>query len=126
MNIKFSKINLCLAILAFYMFLLSAGCMAASNLKILNSELTSREFTGDLNVRNSMSVVTGAAMNTAGNTINNCVVTVTFYDAQRNSLGVASAERESLGAGETWNFAVQLTGPDAWKARSYDVGTSNH
>jgi coenzyme F420-reducing hydrogenase beta subunit len=94
-------------------------------LKIVSSELTSREFTGDLNVRSSVSVVTGIARNTKDTSINNCVITVTFYDAQRNNIGVATTSRELLGAGENWDFTAQLTSADAWKARSFDISASN-
>jgi hypothetical protein len=114
-----------LTLLAFCLFILQSGCISTSDLKIVSSELTSREFTSDLNVRSSMSVVTGVARNTRGTSINNCVITVIFYDAQRNSIGVATTSRESLGAGETWNFVAQLTSADAWKARGYDIRTSN-
>lgn len=114
-----------LVFLAFCIFPLQAACISASSIKIVDSHLTAREFTGDLNIKSSMAVVSGSAKNTRDAAINNCVISITFYDAQRNNIGVASATRQSLNAGETWNFIVQLTGPDAWKARSYDINTSD-
>jgi hypothetical protein len=114
-----------LAFLIFCVFPLQAACLSASNLQIVDSQLTAREFTGDLNLKRSMAVVSGTAKNTKDLSIKNCVIAITFYDAQRNNIGVASATRESLGAGEAWNFIVQLTSPDAWKARSYDINASN-
>jgi hypothetical protein len=114
-----------LAILIFCIFPLQAACISASNLQIVDSQLTAREFTGDLNLKSSMAVVSGTANNTKDLAIKNCVISITFYDSQRNNIGVASATRQSLGAGETWNFIVQLTSPDAWKARSYDINASD-
>jgi hypothetical protein len=107
------------------MLLMQAACTAASSLQITGPELTAREFTGDLNTKSSMAVLTGTARNTKDVTARNCVLTVTFYDAQNNNIGVASATRESLGPGETWSFTVQLTNPDAWKARRYELKASN-
>jgi hypothetical protein len=125
MIIRRCRIIASLVFLAFGIFPLQAGCISASNLQVVDSHLTTREFTGDLNLKSSMAVVSGTAKNTRDAAINNCVILVTFYDAQRNNIGVASATRQSLNAGETWSFIVQLTGPDAWKARSYDINTSD-
>jgi hypothetical protein len=107
------------------MLMMQVACMTASSLQIKDPELTAREFTGDLNTKSSMAVLTGIARNTKDAPARNCVLTVTFYDAQSNNIGVASASRESLGPGETWSFTVQLTSPDAWKARSYELKASN-
>jgi hypothetical protein len=114
-----------LAFLIFCVFPLQVACISASNLQIVDSQLTAREFTGDLNLKRSMAVVSGTAKNNKDLSIKNCVISITFYDAQGNNIGVASATRESLSAGETWNFIVQLTSPDAWKARSYDIKASD-
>ena len=125
MIVRYCRVVAPLAFLAFCIFPLQAACISASNLQIVDSQLTAREFTGDLNLKSSMAVVSGTAKNTRDSAIINCAIAVTFYDAQRNNIGVASATRQSLGAGETWNFIVQLTSPDAWKARSYDINTSD-
>ena len=125
MIVSYYKTIISLAFMAFCIFPLQAACISASNLQIVDSQLTAREFTGDLNIKSSMAVVSGTAKNPKGFSIKNCVISVTFYDAQRNSIGVASATRQSLDAGETWNFIVQLTNSDAWKARSYDINASD-
>jgi hypothetical protein len=39
-------------------------------------------------------------------------------------IGASSAYRQFLEPGEVWNFTVQLTAPDAWKARSYEIGST--
>jgi hypothetical protein len=104
------------------LLVLQSGCVS-SNLQVVNSELTSREFIGDQNIKSSMAVVTGLARNTAETPIISCRIDVKFYDAQGNKIGTAAASRESMSAGETWNFVVQLTGPDSWKARSYDISS---
>ena len=120
-----SRKLLLIAVLVTGMLLMWGACMTASNLQITDPQLTAREFTGDLNTRSSMAVLTGVARNTKDVPARNCVLTVTFYDAQSNNIGAASATRESLGPGETWSFTVQLTSPDAWKARSYELKASN-
>ncbi|MCX6007487.1 MAG: FxLYD domain-containing protein [Chloroflexi bacterium] len=125
MIVRYYTIIVALAFMAFCIFPLQAACISASNLKIIDSQLTAREFTGDLNIKSSMAVVSGTAKNSKDSSINNCVISVIFYDAQKNNIGVASATRQSLDAGETWNFIVQLTSSDAWKARSYDINTSD-
>lgn len=107
------------------MLLIQLACALSSNLLISNAELTAREFTNSANVKSSMAALTGMAKNNKDTPARNCLITVRFYDSNRNDLGVAMAARESLEPGETWNFTVQLTGPDAWKARSYDIRVSN-
>jgi hypothetical protein len=101
------------------------ACAPASALRVLNSDLTAREFTGDSNVTKSMAAVTGTLRNEGDSAASNCRVVVEFFDDQKNSLGSAAATKGSLDSGETWNFVVQLTNPDAWKARSYSATVSN-
>jgi hypothetical protein len=125
MIVRYYKTIISLAFMAFCIFPLQAACTSASNLQIIDSQLTAREFTGDLNIKSSMAVVSGTAKNSKDSLIKSCVISVTFYDAQRNNIGVASASRQSLDAGKTWNFNVQLTSSDAWKACSYDIRTSD-
>lgn len=97
----------------------------SSGLQILSHQLTAREFTGDLNQTRAMAAVTGTARNMSGGRLTSCTITVTFYDANRNNIGTATGSKESLDQGETWNFSVQLTDPDAWKARSYAIEASS-
>lgn len=104
---------------------MQVACAASSSLQVSNPELTAREFTGELNIKSSMAILTGVARNTRDTTARNCVITVIFYDENKNNLGTACASRESLGPGESWYFKVQLDGTDAWKARTYGISTSN-
>lgn len=101
------------------------ACTSLSSLKISNTELTAREFTTPANIKSSMAALTGSATNIKNTPARNCLVTVRFFDSNKNELGTASTARESLEPGETWNFTVQLTGSDAWKARSYDIRVSS-
>lgn len=112
-------------VVALVSLVIQVSCTSAASLQISNPELTAREFTGASNVKSSMAALTGIATNIKDTTARNCTITVTFYDEQSTNLGVASVSRESLGPGEVWNFTVQLTSPDAWKARSYEISTSN-
>jgi hypothetical protein len=104
---------------------ISLSCNSGSGFQVLKNELTVRQFPGNSQQTQSMAAVTGNAANPGETTVSNCVITVTFYDEAKNKLGVATATKESLGPGETWNFSVQITGPDAWKASSYDIVPSS-
>lgn len=101
------------------------SCNQGSGFRILKNELTVRQFTGNSSQIQSMAAVTGAAINPGETAVTDCIITVIFYDSEKTKLGVATVKKESLGPGETWNFSAQLTGPDAWKARSYDIIPSN-
>ncbi len=101
------------------------ACSSGSELQILTHTITIREFTGNLNITQSMATVTGTARNTSDTVIRDCVVNVTYYDAQKNVVGVSSANKELLNPGEVWGFTVQLTGSDAWKVLSYDIAAHN-
>jgi len=109
----------------FLLLLLCAACGSGTGLKIIGHLLTVREFTGDLNSTRSMAIVSGMAGNTSKVPISKPVIEVTFYDDQKNIIGSASTSREFLEPAETWNFTVQLTTPDAWKVRSYEINSSN-
>jgi hypothetical protein len=101
------------------------ACGSIGSLQILSQDLTTRQFTGQTNTSQSLAAVTGTAKNVESRSINGCEIKVTFYDERRQVIGVASTTRESLGAGEVWNFTVQLTNPDAWKARTYEIIATN-
>jgi spermidine/putrescine-binding protein len=113
------------ALLVFLVLPTILACAQASSLRVLSSDLTARQFIGDSNVTKSMAAVTGTLRNEGDSAASNCRVVVEFFDDQKNSLGSAAATKESLASGETWNFVVQLTNPDAWKARSYSATVSN-
>ena len=117
-----SVVRVCLLCLT---LLPAAACAPSTSLQVLNASLTAREFTGDLNSTKSMAVVSGVARNGGDEPISDCRVTVTFYDENGNSLGSSEASQQSLGPGESWSFAAQLTSPDAWKARSYKLVAAN-
>jgi hypothetical protein len=97
------------------------SCGSGSGFQVLKNELTVRQFPGNSPQTQSMAAVTGNAANPGNSTVTNCVITVIFYDAAKNKLGVATATKDSLAPGEVWNFSAQITGPDAWKASTYEI-----
>ena len=101
------------------------ACSKGAGLEIISHQLSVRQFTGDLNSTKSVAIVSGVARNSSKALINDPVIGVTFYDAQKNINGTASTSRGFLEPAETWNFTVQLTSPDAWKVRSYEINGSN-
>lgn len=101
------------------------ACSSGPGFRILKNELTVRQFPGNSPLTQSMAAVTGVATNPGETAVTECVITVTFYDADKNRLGSGTATRASLAPGEMWNFHVQINGPDAWKARTYDIVPSN-
>jgi hypothetical protein len=119
---KFGRWFICAAMLV---VLISAGCSRGSTLQIVSHDLTTRQFTGDLNSTRSMAVVTGIAKNVDTVRLTQCTINVRYFDADKNVIGVSSAYKEFLEPGEVWSFAVQLTSPDAWKTRSYDISSTS-
>jgi hypothetical protein len=119
---KFSDWVVCITLL---LVLITAGCSRASGLQIVSHDLTTRQFTGDLNSTKSMAVVTGIAKNIDTVPLTQCNITVRYFDADKNVIGVSSAYKQFLEPGEVWSFTVQLTTPDAWKARSYDISSTS-
>jgi len=115
--------KLCILVLAAALLI---SCSSGPGFRLLKHELTVRQFPpGNSPQTQSMAAVTGTATNPGNTTVAGCLITVTFYDSEKNKLGIATASRESLGPGEVWNFSAQITGPDAWKARSYSIVPSN-
>lgn len=112
------------AIFITLLFLL-ISCSPGSGFRLLKNELTVRQFPGNSPQTQSMAAVTGTATNPGKSAVTGCMITVVFYDNEKTKLGVAAAKKEYLGPGEIWNFSVQITGPDAWKARTYDIIPSN-
>lgn len=104
---------------------ISGGCSGSSGLQIISHDLTVRQFTGDLSTIKSMAVVTGSAKNISSAPLSDCNINVRYFDSDKNLIGVSSAYRQFLEPGEVWSFTVQLTAPDAWKARSYDISGTN-
>ena len=116
----------CYWLLLLVVLLLPPGmaCSTGAGLEIISHQLTARQFTGDLNSTQSVAIVSGVAKNTGKAPVNSPVIEVTFYDDQKNIIGSASTSRGFLEPAEIWNFSVQLTSPDAWKARDYRVTAS--
>jgi hypothetical protein len=101
--------------------LMLLSCGSGSGFQVLKNELTVRQFPGNSPQTQSMAAITGNAANPGKSAVTNCVITVIFYDDAKNKLGVATATKDSLEPGEVWNFSVQITGPDAWKASTYEI-----
>lgn len=111
--------------IALFLVIISVGCNRGSGLQLISHDLTARQFTGDLNSTKSMAVVTGIAKNVDNVPVTECNITVRYFDADKNVIGVSSAYKQFLEPGEVWGFTVQLTAPDAWKARSYDISSTS-
>ena len=114
-----------IACLALLLVLTTVSCNRGSGLQIISHDLTARQFTGDLNSTKSMAVVTGIAKNVDNVPVTECNINVRYFDADKNVIGVSSAYKQFLEPGEVWSFTVQLTAPDAWKARSYDISSTS-
>ena len=84
--------------------------------------MTVHEFTGG--GPQSTAVVRGRAQNVSNVTISIAMIAVNFYDKNKNLLATASAAKQNLQPGETWDFSVQTVGPDVWKIVSYDIAAS--
>ncbi|MGA2159446.1 MAG: FxLYD domain-containing protein [Dehalococcoidia bacterium] len=107
------------------LFVTLPACGSGGSLQILTQQLTTRQFTGQTNTSQSMAAVSGTAKNVSNHAVSGCEIKVTFVDEKGNVVGIASTTRDSLGAGEVWYFGVQLTNPDAWKARSYEIAATS-
>jgi hypothetical protein len=114
-----------LVCVALLLIIISVSCNKSGGLQIISHNLTARQFTGDLNSTKSMAVVTGIAKNVDNVPVTECNIAVRYFDADKNVIGVSSAYKQFLEPGEVWSFTVQLTAPDAWKARSYDISSSS-
>jgi hypothetical protein len=119
---KYSRWFACIVLL---LAVITASCSKGGGLQIVSHNLTARQFTGDLNSTKSMAVVTGIAKNVDNVPVTECNITVRYFDADKNIIGVSSAYKQFLEPAEVWSFTVQLTAPDAWKARSYDISSSS-
>ncbi|MGD0355870.1 MAG: FxLYD domain-containing protein [Dehalococcoidia bacterium] len=124
MPIKFNRQFFFLVL--FLVFISWTACGSQGSLQIIDQQLTTRQFTGQTNAAQSLAAVTGTAKNISNRIISGCEIKVTFIDERKDIIGVASTTRGSLGAGEVWYFTVQLTNPDAWKARGYEIIATSH
>jgi hypothetical protein len=124
---KFKRKNPVLALVVLLYFCLLPGCSASDGttsytLKVLNHTMNSNTFSASS--PESSATVTGMAQNTGSSLINIAIITVKFYDKDGNLVDSSSASRHSLTVGETWIFAVQSSGPDAWKITRYEISAS--
>jgi len=98
-------------------------CTTGPALHIMEHTITVHEFTGDIN--QSTATVKGIARNSSNWPISECIISVTLYNYQGNIIAVSSDARQSLGAGEVWNFKVQLKGAEAWDVSRYDISATS-
>lgn len=97
------------------------GCNAETSFHVLEHNIIVSEFVSD--ATQSSALVKGVAKNTGAWPVEECGVSVTFYDYQGNTLGVCSSICRRLEPGESWNFKVELKGQDAWKVGKYSLST---
>jgi hypothetical protein len=121
MKQRIIAITLVLPLLIAYFGCANQGELSGE-LKILSHSMTVHEFTGG--APQSTAVVRGRAQNVGSATIGSAMIAVNFYDKNKNLLATASAVKQNLQPGETWDFSVQTVGPDAWKIISYDIAAS--
>ncbi|MGD0351952.1 MAG: FxLYD domain-containing protein [Dehalococcoidia bacterium] len=121
MKQRIIAITLVLPLLIAYFGCANQGELSGE-LKILSQSMTVHEFTGG--APQSTAVVRGRAQNVGSATIGSAMIAVNFYDKNENLLATASAVKQNLQPGETWDFSVQTVGPDAWKIVSYDIAAS--
>jgi hypothetical protein len=121
MKQRIIAITLVLPLLIAYFGCANQGELSGE-LKILSQSMTVHEFTGG--APQSTAVVRGRAQNVGSATIGSAMIAVNFYDKNKNLLATASAVKQNMQPGETWDFSVQTVGPDAWKIVSYDIAAS--
>jgi len=113
------------AIIFLALILVLPSCDTGASFRITKHELTVRQFPDSTPQTRSMAVVTGSAYNLGNKGIVGCRITVIFFDGDGNMLGTGSATKEYMGPADVWNFSIQITGPDAWKARTYKITATN-
>lgn len=97
------------------------GCAAGTGFQVIEHSIVISEYTTD--AAQSSAVVKGVARNTGVWPLEDCGVTVAFYDFEGNKLDVYSSVCKRLGPGEDWNFSVELRGQQAWKVGKYSLST---
>lgn len=98
------------------------GCSVGTSFQVIEHNIIVSEFSAG--GAQSSALVRGVARNTGPWPVENCGVSVIFYDYQRNTLGAYSSSRERLEPGEDWNFQVELKGQDSWKVARYSLTAS--
>ena len=97
------------------------GCTAGTGFQVIEHNIVVSEYTND--VAQSVAVVKGVATNTGAWPLEDCGVSVTFYDFAGNKLDIYSSTCKHLEPGENWNFNVELKGQEAWKVGRYSLAT---
>ena len=99
----------------------TTGCTAGTGFQVIEHNIVVSEYTAD--EAQSVAVVRGVARNTGAFPLEDCGVSVTFYDYEGNKLDVYSSSCRRLEPGENWNFNAELKGQDAWKVARYSLST---
>lgn len=98
------------------------ACSVGTPLRILERSITVQEFTAD--PEQSSATVKGIARNEGGWPIQECTISVSFFDYQGKNVGTHTELRQWLEAGETWDFSATLKGKDAWQVARYTLSTA--
>ena len=99
----------------------TTGCTAGTGFQVIEHNIVVSEYTAD--EAKSVAVVRGVARNTGAWSLEDCGVSVTFYDYEGNKLDVCSSSCKRLEPGENWNFNIDLKGQAAWKVGKYSITT---
>ena len=96
-------------------------CTTGTGLQVIQRSIVVSEYTTD--AEQSVAVVKGVATNTGAWPLEDCGVSVTFYDFEGNKLDICSSSCRRLEPGENWNFSVELKGQEAWQVGKYSIST---
>ena len=99
----------------------TTGCTAGTGFQVIEHNIVVSEYTAD--EAQSIAIVRGVARNTGAWPLEDCGVSVTFYDYEGNKLDVYSSSCRRLEPGENWNFNAELKGQNAWKVARYSLST---
>jgi hypothetical protein len=95
------------------------GCNVGTSFHVLEHNIIVSEYVADAAQSNAL--VKGVAKNIGPWLVEECGVSVTFYDYRGNTLAVRSSSCKRLEPGQSWNFTVELKGQDAWKVGNYSL-----
>jgi hypothetical protein len=113
---------LSLVLLAMFIPACSSQEGSAKELQIISQNLSSHSFGGD--ERKSTAVVSGRAKNVSNGPIKSATLLVNFFDEKDGLIANATTVKQNLAPGEIWEFAVEASGPDAWKITKYTIKTA--
>jgi len=116
-----SLLAILMAFVSFFPVL--SACLPTPQVQILEHSITVNEFTADIG--QSTAVVRGVVRNQYVWPVQNCVVTVDFFDYQGGKIGTYSDTLSRMEPGQAWNFKVELKGAEAWKAAWYRISIAN-